>query len=210
MLKVLFTQDSEAEDPLCGAPSGSEPSLFFSLGFEPVQYDFQHDFTRMTDEADGSKVLATRAIGSLFRECIYQRLSPWDRPFSCFPDLVTDLCQNPCLHEQVRLVYYQLLQISPFSVKLQGSQLSQSGLAVDLPLGIDCRPEPYCHHNPYLFSSEQYSVHLLRISCSSVRHFPDLSWIVVDLPCFSKVRSVTRWYAVLLLFLFRKASISLH
>ena len=130
MLKVLFTQDSEAEDPLCGAPSGSEPSLFFSLGFEPVQYDFQHDFTRMTDEADGSKVLATRAIGSLFREFINQRLSPWDRPFSCFPDLVTDLCQNPCLHEQVRLVYYQLLQIFPFSVKLQGSQLSQSGLAV--------------------------------------------------------------------------------
>ena len=40
----------------------------------------------------------------------------------------------------------------------------------------------------WLYSSEQYSVHLLRISCSSVRHFPDLSWIVEDLPCFSEVR----------------------
>ena len=46
-----------------GAPSGSEPSLFFSyyfcsLGFEPIQDDFQHDFARMTDEADSSVVLA--------------------------------------------------------------------------------------------------------------------------------------------------------
>ena len=54
MLEVLFTQDSKAEDLFCGAPSGSEPSLlfsnyFFSLGFKPIQDDFQHDFTRMTD-----------------------------------------------------------------------------------------------------------------------------------------------------------------
>ena len=30
---------------------------FFRLGFKPVQDDFQHDFTRMTNEADGSVVL---------------------------------------------------------------------------------------------------------------------------------------------------------
>ena len=39
MLEVLFTQDSKAEDLFCGAPSGSEPDLFFSnylfsLGFK--------------------------------------------------------------------------------------------------------------------------------------------------------------------------------
>ena len=62
----------------------------------------------------------------------------------------------------------------------------------------------------WLYSSEQYSVHLLRISCSSVRHFPDLSWIVEDLPCFSEVRSFTSWYAPSLLFLFRQVSISSH
>ena len=50
MLKVLCTQDSEVEDLFCGASPGSEPSLFFSnnifsLGFEPVLDDFQHDFT---------------------------------------------------------------------------------------------------------------------------------------------------------------------
>ena len=49
MLKVLFTQDSKVEDLFCGAPSSSEPSLFFSnclfsLGFKPIQDDFQHDF----------------------------------------------------------------------------------------------------------------------------------------------------------------------
>ena len=46
VLEVLFTQDSEVEDLFCGA---SEPSLFFSnyffsLGFKPIQDNFQHDF----------------------------------------------------------------------------------------------------------------------------------------------------------------------
>ena len=63
MLEVLFTQDSKVEDLFCGASSGSEPSLFFSnyffsLRFKPIQDDFQHDFARMTDEADSSVVLA--------------------------------------------------------------------------------------------------------------------------------------------------------
>ena len=29
ILEVLFTQDSEVDDPYCGAPSACEPSLFF-------------------------------------------------------------------------------------------------------------------------------------------------------------------------------------
>ena len=49
VLEVLFTQDSEVEDLFCGASSGSEPSLFFSnyffsLGFKPIQDNFQHAF----------------------------------------------------------------------------------------------------------------------------------------------------------------------
>ena len=96
MLKVLFRQDSKVEDLFCGASSGSEPSLFFSnyffsLGFKPIQVDFQHDFARMADEADSSEVLAELQV-ALFRECNNQRLSPWGRPFSCSPDPVTDLC----------------------------------------------------------------------------------------------------------------------
>ena len=63
ILEVLFTQDSEVEDLFRGASPGSEPSLFFSnylfgLGFKPIQDDFQHNFARVTDEADGSVVLA--------------------------------------------------------------------------------------------------------------------------------------------------------
>ena len=55
MLEVLFTQDSEVEDLFYGASSASKPSLFFikyffSLGFKPIQDDFQHDFARMTDD----------------------------------------------------------------------------------------------------------------------------------------------------------------
>ena len=50
MLEVLFTQDSKVEDLFCGAPSSSDPSLFFSnyffsLGFKPIQ----RDFAQMTD-----------------------------------------------------------------------------------------------------------------------------------------------------------------
>ena len=59
MLEVLLTKDSKVEDLFYGASSGSEPSLFFSnyffgLGFKPIQDDFQHDFARMTNEADSS------------------------------------------------------------------------------------------------------------------------------------------------------------
>ena len=95
MLKVLFSQDSKVEILFCGASSGSEPSLFlsnyfFSFGFKSIQDDFQHDFARMTDEADSSVVLAELQV-ALFRECNNQRLTSWDRPFSCFPDPVTDL-----------------------------------------------------------------------------------------------------------------------
>ena len=63
MLKTFFTQDSEVEDLFCGASPSSEPSLFFSnnlfsLGFEPVQDDLQHDFPWMTDKANASVFLA--------------------------------------------------------------------------------------------------------------------------------------------------------
>ena len=47
--------------------------------------------------------------------------------------------------------------------------------------------------------SEQYSIHLLRISC-----FSDLSLIVEELSCFSEKRSYTGKYALLLFFLIRQ------
>ena len=80
----------------CGASFGSEPSLFFrhyffGLWFKPIQDDFQHDFPRMTDEADSSVVLVEQQV-ALFRECNNQRLSPRSRLFSCSSDPVTDLC----------------------------------------------------------------------------------------------------------------------
>ena len=96
MLEVLFTQDSKVENLFYGASSGAEPNLFFSnnffsLGFKPIQDDFQHDFAGMTDEADSYVVLAGLQV-ALFRECNNQQLSPLGRPFSCSPDPVTDLC----------------------------------------------------------------------------------------------------------------------
>ena len=50
----------------------------------------------------------------------------------------------------------------------------------------------------WLYSSEQYSVHRFSICHSSVRHFPERSWIVVTFPCFTVVKSFTSWYALLL------------
>ena len=63
MLKVLFKKNSEVTDLVCGASPTSEPSLFFcnnlfSLGSKPVHDDFKHDYTLMTDEANGSVILA--------------------------------------------------------------------------------------------------------------------------------------------------------
>lgn len=63
MLKVVFTQDTAVEVLLCGVSSSSEPILFFSdylfsLEFEPIRDDFQHDFTWKTYKADVSVVLA--------------------------------------------------------------------------------------------------------------------------------------------------------
>ena len=81
-----LSQGSKVADLIDGASSGSEPNLFFSnyffsLGFQPIQDEFQHDFARMTDEADSSVVLAELQV-TLFRECNNQRLSPWGRSFS--------------------------------------------------------------------------------------------------------------------------------
>ena len=75
MLKVLFTQDSEVEYLFCGTSPGSEHSLFFSdnlfnLGFEPLQDDSQHNFTWMTDEANGSVILAELYVAFLGRVII--------------------------------------------------------------------------------------------------------------------------------------------
>lgn len=78
MMKVLFTKDSWTEDLLYGASPRSDLSLFFndyvfSFGFEPVEDGFQYDFTRMTDEANGSAFLAELNT-VLSRECNIQRL----------------------------------------------------------------------------------------------------------------------------------------
>ena len=79
MVQVLFTQDSKVEDLFCGASSGSEPSLsfsnyFFCLGVKPIQDNIQHDFARITDEADSFVVLAELQV-ALFRECNNQRIN---------------------------------------------------------------------------------------------------------------------------------------
>ena len=105
---------------------------------------------------------------------------------SCYRSMLKHLSWTPRLLKQVQLVYYQLLQISPFSVQLLRSQLLREGLAVDLLFVADCSQELHRHHN-----SEQCLVHLTRISCSSVRHIRDMSWIVVALQCLSKDRSFT-------------------
>ena len=62
----------------------------------------------------------------------------------------------------------------------------------------------------WLYSLEQYSVYRFSISHSSVKHFPERSWIVVAFPCFTMVMPFTSWYGLLLLFSVRFTPISLH
>ena len=70
MLEILLTEDSSIKDLLCGAPSFSEACLFFSddllcLWFQSVQYDLQHDFAWVANEADRSVALALLQVAFL-------------------------------------------------------------------------------------------------------------------------------------------------
>ena len=70
VLGILLAEDSQVEDLLCGAPSCYEACLFFSddllrLWLQFVQYDLQHDFAWVTDEADCSVVLALLQVAFL-------------------------------------------------------------------------------------------------------------------------------------------------
>ena len=62
---------------------------------------------------------------------------------SCYRPLSNYLPWSQRLLEPVLLVYYQLPQISPFSVQLLRYQLPYEGLIADLPLRVDCCPELY-------------------------------------------------------------------
>ena len=56
-----------------------------------------------------------------------------------------------------------------------------------------------------LYCAERISVYCFSISSSSVRHFPERSWMVVTFPCFtvSSLSGSRSWYALLLLFFLR-------
>ena len=74
-------------------PSCSEACLFFSndllhLWYQSVQYELQHDFAWVTDEADHLVVLALQQVAFLGK-CDDKGLGPQGWPFSCLPDLVT-------------------------------------------------------------------------------------------------------------------------
>ena len=60
---IFVTEGSYVRNLFCGAPSCSESCLFFCcdllrLRLQSVQYDLQHDYAWVTDEADRSVVLA--------------------------------------------------------------------------------------------------------------------------------------------------------
>ena len=124
MLEVLLTQDSEGKDLFYGVSIDFVPSLLFSknlfsLGFVPVQDDFQHDFTWIADAANGSVAGRLPFLGSIiigFAILLFSR--------SCHSSLLKHL-------------YYQHLQIPPFSMPILRLQLPHKGLAVDIH-GADC------------------------------------------------------------------------
>ena len=70
VLEIFLTEDSQVEDLLCSAPSCSETCLFFSddilrLRLQLVQYDLQHNFAWVTDEAYCLVVLALLQVAFL-------------------------------------------------------------------------------------------------------------------------------------------------
>ena len=72
VLVIFLTENAQVEDLLCGTPSFSEACLFFSddllcLWLHFVQYDLQHDFAWVTDEAYCSVVLALLQVAILVK-----------------------------------------------------------------------------------------------------------------------------------------------
>ena len=70
VLEISLTVNASVENMLCDAPSCSVACLFFSddllrLWFQSVQYDLQHDFAWVTDEAYCSVVLALLQVAFL-------------------------------------------------------------------------------------------------------------------------------------------------
>ena len=63
VLDIFLKENALVEDLFCGAPTCCEARVFFGddllrLWIQSVQYDRQHDFAWVTDEADCSVVLA--------------------------------------------------------------------------------------------------------------------------------------------------------
>ena len=63
VLEIFLTENAQVKDLPCGTPSCSEACLFFGddllhFWLQSIQYDLQHDFAWVTDEAYCSIVLA--------------------------------------------------------------------------------------------------------------------------------------------------------
>ena len=63
------------------------------MWLQSVQYDLQHDFAWVADEADRSVVLVMLQV-AILGKCDDQGLGPRGLPFSCLPDLVADCCES--------------------------------------------------------------------------------------------------------------------
>ena len=98
----------------------------------------------MTDEADSPVVLAELYV-ALFRKYKISNCGHGKAILlfyrSCYRSLLKHQSWSTQQLEQVLLVYYQLLQTSPFSVILLQSQLPHKQLFVDSLFGVDCSPE---------------------------------------------------------------------
>ena len=63
------------------------------MWLQSVQYDLQHDFALVTDEADHSVVLTLLQVAFLGK-CDDWGLGPQGWSFSCLPDLIADCYEN--------------------------------------------------------------------------------------------------------------------
>ena len=94
VVEIFLTQNAWVEDLLCGTPSCSEACLVFGddllrLWLQSVQYDLQHDFAWVTDEAYCSVVLA-QLQAAFLGKCDDKGLGPWGWLLSCLSNLVAD------------------------------------------------------------------------------------------------------------------------
>ena len=164
----------------------SPPAWTSSDGMLSTPVDVYHGLSSCLDQLRWHVVHSCRRIS-------WPLLLPGPAPMACCPLLSTYIMASPpawtssdgMLSTPVNVPFFtDFTAASTSSSRMVWLSLLVGG-GTSIALGS---PFAVC-----VYDSEQYCVYPFRMSCSSVRQLPALSWMVGVLSCFELVGSFTSW-----------------